>query len=266
MIACVVGGIGGLLAYRLGFPAPWLVGSTVAVALVALTPLEPGVPAPLRNLAFAIIGASMGSGVDAETLSQASKWSVSLAMMLAGIPVMMAASYQYFRRVVGYDSGTALLSASPGGLSATMAMAAQGYGDIQRIALIQCFRLLFLTAALPHLIAPLMPSTTSLPVRDPDMALPALASVLALALLFGWLADRARIPAAFIISGVLVKILSGLTEKSQISFRKIGCLYALYKQDIITIPKIIFLDWLKYRMMGILKNYNLLLFQKLLNN
>ena len=173
------------MAYRLGFPAPWLVGSTVAVALVALTPLEPGVPAPLRNLAFAIIGASMGSGVDAETLSQASKWSVSLAMMLAGIPVMMAASYQYFRRVVGYDSGTALLSASPGGLSATMAMAAQGYGDIQRIALIQCFRLLFLTAALPHLIAPLMPSTTSLPVRDPDMALPALASVLALALLFG---------------------------------------------------------------------------------
>ena len=204
MTACVVGGMGGALAYWLGFPAAWLVGSTVAVAFVSLTPLEPGVPAPLRNLAFAIIGASLGSGVDAETLSQASKWSVSLAMMLVGIPVMMAATYQYLHRVVGYDSGTALLSASPGGLSATMAMAAQGYGDIQRIALIQCFRLLFLTAALPHLIAPLMPVASSLPTPDPDMALPALASILALALLFGWLADRARIPAAYVISGVLV--------------------------------------------------------------
>ena len=204
----MVGGIGGALAYRLGFPAPWLVGSTVAVALVALTPLEPGIPAPLRNLAFAIIGASLGSGVDADTLAQASKWSVSLVMMLVGIPVMMAASYQYFRRVVRYDSATAMLSASPGGLSATMSMAAQGYGDIQRIALIQSFRLLFLTAALPHLIAPLMPSATSLPVRDPDMALPVLASVLAVVLLFGWLADRARIPAAFVISGVLVSAIA----------------------------------------------------------
>lgn len=196
--------MGGALAYWLGFPASWLVGSTIAVALVALTPLEPGIPAPLRNLAFAVIGASLGSGVDADTLDQASKWSVSLAMMLIGIPVMMAATYQYLRRVVGYDSGTALLSASPGGLSATMAMAAQGYGDIQRIALIQCFRLLFLTAALPHLIAPLMPASTSLPAADPDMALPVLALVLVAALLLGWLADRARVPAAFVISGVLV--------------------------------------------------------------
>jgi membrane AbrB-like protein len=202
--ACVVGGIGGALAYWLGFPASWLVGSTIAVALVALTPLEPGIPASLRNLAFAIIGVSMGSGVDAETLAQASKWSASLAMMVVGIPVMMAAAYCYFRRVGRYDSATAVLSASPGGLSATMAMAAQGYGDIQRIALIQCFRLLFLTAALPHLIAPLMPPAMVLPVRDPAMALPVLVAVLALALLFGWLADRARIPAAYVVSGVLV--------------------------------------------------------------
>ena len=192
------------MAYWLGFPAPWLVGSTVAVALVSLTPLEPGVSAPLRNLAFVIIGASLGSGVDADTLAQASKWSVSLAMMLVGIPVMMAASYQYLHRIVRYDSATAVLAASPGGLSATMAMAAQGYGDIQRIALIQCFRLLFLTAALPHLIAPLMPSATSLSTPDPAMTWPALALILAPALLFGWLADRTRIPAAYVISGVLV--------------------------------------------------------------
>jgi membrane AbrB-like protein len=203
LTACVAGGIGGALAYCLGFPAPWLVGSTVAVALVALTPFEPGISVPLRNLVFATIGVSLGSGVDADTLSQASKWSVSLAMMLVGIPVMMAATYQYLHRVVHYDSGTALLSASPGGLSATMAMAAQGYGDIQRIALIQCFRLLFLTAALPHLIAPLMPSASSLPTPDPDMAMPALVGLVALALLFGWLADRVRIPAAYVITGVL---------------------------------------------------------------
>ncbi|TDI58146.1 MAG: AbrB family transcriptional regulator [Alphaproteobacteria bacterium] len=202
--ACVLGGTGGALAYRLGFPAPWLVGSTIAVAMVSLTPLEPGVPAPLRNLAFVIIGASLGSGVDADTLAQASKWSLSLAMMLVGIPVMMAASYQYLHHIVRYDRPTAILAASPGGLSATMAMAAQGYGDIRQIALIQCFRLLFLTAALPHLIAPLMPPASSLSVRNPDTALPALAAMLALALACGWLADRARIPAAFVISGVLV--------------------------------------------------------------
>ncbi len=204
MIACVIGGAGGALAHWLGFPAPWLVGSTVAVALVSLSRLEPGVAAPLRNLTFAMIGVSLGSGVDADTLAQAGKWSVSLAMMLVGIPVMMAASYLYLRRVVRYDSATAVLAASPGGLSATMAMAAQGYGDIRKIALIQCFRLLFLTAALPNVIAPLMPPASSLPAAPANMAAPALAASLALALLLGWLADRARIPAAYVIGGLLV--------------------------------------------------------------
>ena len=192
------------MAHWLGFPAPWLVGSTIAVALAALSPLEPVVPAPLRNLAFAVIGVSLGSGVDADTLAQASRWSVSLGMMLIGIPVMMAATYQYLHRIVRYDRATAILSASPGGLSATMAMAAQGYGDIQQIALIQSFRLLFLTAALPHLVAPLMPAAASLPAPNDAMAWPALISVLAATLFFGFLAERIRVPAAYVMTGVLV--------------------------------------------------------------
>ena len=59
-------------------PAGALLGATAAVAAAALAGLGPTVPDLLRNLAFVIIGLSLGAGITGGILHDIARWPVSL--------------------------------------------------------------------------------------------------------------------------------------------------------------------------------------------
>lgn len=206
-----VGAAGGAAAAALGLPAAWLVGASVAVTAAAAFGLPAEVPVPLRNLAFAVIGVSMGSGVSSETLEMAARWPVSLAALAACLALTMVLATLYLRMVHGCDRATALLGASPGALSYAIALSVTSGADTRRVALIQSIRLLALTAALPLLVDVASHTRSGAPVRLAsdwqDLAL-----LLGLAVLAGALFARLRAPAGYLLGGMAVSVPLHLTD------------------------------------------------------
>ncbi|WP_333831747.1 AbrB family transcriptional regulator [Rubrimonas sp.] len=195
-----------------GMPAGALLGATAAVAAAALSGLGPVVPDFLRNLAFAIIGVSLGAGISSDILDDIARWPVSLLGLALTILLTMAATGRLLTRGFGVAPDTAALSASPGALSYAVALAAQGRGDLRAVVALQSVRLLLVTLCLPPAIAALAGAAPPGPLAAGGAEAlgpsPALALMLA-GVACGWLLDRAGAPAAYLLAGLAV---SGLAH------------------------------------------------------
>lgn len=193
-------------------PAGALLGATAAVAATALAGLGPVVPDLLRNLAFAIIGLSLGAGITSDILDDIARWPVSLLGLALTIVLTMAATGRLLVRGFGIAPDTAALSVSPGALSYAVVLATQGRGDLRSVVVLQSMRLLLVTLCLPPAIAALAGVASSGPIAAGGAESPGPLPVLALVpagLACGWLLDRAGSPAAYLLAGLAV---SGLAH------------------------------------------------------
>jgi membrane AbrB-like protein len=205
-ITLVIAAIGGAGAFLLHLPAPWLSGPTAAVAIAAACGLRVGVPDIMRDIAFAVIGISIGSSVTGETFSRALEWPLSLAALAASVVVGVALGMVYLQRVHGFDSPTAKLSSVPGALGLVLALSAGGYGDPRTVALLHATRLILLTAVLPLFLQAVatLPEGVSqdLVIRSPWL----LAGLIAGGIGLGALLARSRLPAPHLMGGLLVSL------------------------------------------------------------
>ncbi len=199
-------GTGGALVARLaGLPAAALIGSTLAVSAVSFCRLPTRVPTWLRNMAFAAIGCSLGSGVNTDFLELAVKWPLSLSGLVLVMGAILLVSSWVLTAFFGQSKTTAILAASPGALTYSLAIAATGVGDARAIIVIQSIRLLSITAGLPLVLDLLdLPHGSGGAGGQSSIALAATAGLFLLTLLFGFLLTRWRLPAAYLIAGVLV--------------------------------------------------------------
>jgi membrane AbrB-like protein len=206
---------GALVAYAIGFPAPFLVGPAVAVTLGGLLGLKLGVPLVVRNASFIVVGMSMGTGLTPEVFVAARTWPVSFLMVPAAVLVLLYSASWVLERVFGYDRTTALLAASPGHLSYVLSLAADTRSDLLAIGVIQSVRVLALTLTVP-LLVDLLGLVTPEPasqVRSLELV-PLLVSFGA-AILLGLILQRWRMPAALLLGGMLASgstHLTGLVE------------------------------------------------------
>jgi hypothetical protein len=209
VVTLAIGLTGALAATAAGLPAAALIGSTLAVTLVSLSRLPTLIPPWLRNMAFAVIGCSLGSGVNGEFLQLAGKWSASLAGLVLAMAVILLTGSWLLVAFFGQSRETAILAASPGALSYSLAIAAGGIGDARSILIIQSIRLLAITTCLPPLLGLVDPHQAGIgaTVRD-SIPLVATAGLFLLTLVIGFLLNTRRLPAAFLIAGVLVSGLS----------------------------------------------------------
>ncbi len=204
-VTLAIGLFGALLATAVGLPAAALIGATLSVTLVSLCRLPTHIPSWLRNMAFAAIGCSLGAGVNGDFLQLAGKWSVSLAGLVVAMAIILFAGSWLLTTFFGESRETAILAASPGALSYSLAIAAGGIGNARSILVIQSIRLLAITSCLPPLLGILELSQgggDSIP-RDTIPPL-ATAGLYCVTLAIGFLLNSRRLPAAFLIAGVLV--------------------------------------------------------------
>jgi len=195
-----------------GLPAGALLGATAAVAAAALAGLGPTVPDLLRNLAFAIIGLSLGSGISGDILGDVARWPTSLLGLALTILLTMVVTGHLLVRVFGLGPETAALSVSPGALSYAVVLASQGHGDLRSVIVLQSIRLLLVTLCLPPIIVALAGPTPPSPIAGDGTTELGVASTLALVaagLVCGKLLDRIGSPAAFLLAGLVV---SGLAH------------------------------------------------------
>jgi uncharacterized protein len=204
----LIGGAGAALAAVAGLPAAALIGSSIAVSAAAWSGLGVNVPNRLRDLGFAGIGVSLGSGIKPSILGDIATWGASLVLLCLSLAATLAVAVWILRRFFRCDRPTAILASSPGTMSYAVAVAQEGRGDAVVVLILQSLRLLLLASVLPlaifFIIAPPTPAHP-----PPTMGIAASAILLVLALGLGTGLSRFGLPAACLVAGML---LSGLTH------------------------------------------------------
>lgn len=201
-LSLAISAAGGFAGHVLGLPAGWLMGGALAVTVAALAGLPVGMPDRVRNVAFVLIGMSMGTNVAADSLSRIGQWPVSIAGLVIELVLIISITGFVLAKFFGLDRGTAYLSSFPGHLSFIMGIASAGVGDPRQIAIIQVIRILVLTVAVP--VGALILPVAQFPAPAAPETMPLLTLVL-LALgctAVGWVFVRLKVPAGFVLGAM----------------------------------------------------------------
>ncbi|WP_181418453.1 AbrB family transcriptional regulator [Phyllobacterium leguminum] len=152
-VSLAIAAVGALLAFWVGLPIPFLLGSVIAVTTASLSGVRIYLPDWLRNIVFFMLGLQAGSGVRPDTLGQLASWPGSFALLFVMLFAVTGLTYLLLRKGFGWDGQTALFSAIPGALSFVLAAASDTRADLTRITIIQATRLLLLIGFLAPLLA-----------------------------------------------------------------------------------------------------------------
>lgn len=193
---------GAMFAYLINAPAPFLVGPAMLVALSGLFGLPVLIPIWMRNLCFIIIGLTMGAGVTPEVLVTAKQWPLSFIILAITLVVIIIVGKWMLVKKWHYDPLTALLAVVPGHLSYILGLSAETKGDLATIGIVQSIRLLALTILVPFAVV-FVGMDTGLTNRS-IVTMPWLAFgfSMAVSFLFGFVLDRFKLPAAYLIAGL----------------------------------------------------------------
>lgn len=202
-LTLIIGITGSIAASYANIPAAALVGAILAVSTASMFRLTVEIPTRLRNIAFTIIGCSLGSGITREALSQTAQWPFSLLALGIAVALTMLTCCWVLCRFFSQSGETALLATSPGAFAYSLGLAASGIGDIRSIVVIQNIRLLMVTTLLPFILDTFgfEPGHTTTPAVTGGTGSVA---VIFVALAVGISVSRWKIPASFLIAGMLV--------------------------------------------------------------
>jgi membrane AbrB-like protein len=145
---------GGLLALLVGLPLPYMLGSLVATAALALGVgrlLPDGYlfPQRLRLVFIALIGVMIGAQVTPELVAILPAMAVSFAALAVFVGVAHAGNFAIFHHLGGYDRATAFYSATPGGLMESIAMGEEAGANTAVLSMQHFLRIILVITLVP---------------------------------------------------------------------------------------------------------------------
>ena len=203
-VTLALAGGGGAAFAALGLPAGWLMGAMIATAAAAILGLEVGLPPRPRDLAFLLVGISIGSSATPESLRQIAAWPASVALLALSVAATLFAGSAYLERAHGWDRTTARFASMPGAFSAVMIIAASSAADVPRVVLAQSLRIFTLVLLMPPLISFVTPGDRAAApgatvTNGPGEAL----LVFVVAGLLAMLLVRLRVPAGTVLGAMV---------------------------------------------------------------
>lgn len=210
LLTLVLSATGGWIATLLAVPASWMVGGVLAVTAGAMMGLPIAMPDRLRDLAFLLIGMSMGASVAPDSLQLIASWPVSIAALAIELVLIIAATGWMLARFFKLDTGTAYLSSFPGHLSFVMGIASAGVGDARQIVIIQVIRILMLTICVPIGTLFLPIDHFAPPVATEFLGLWQLLALAAGCLAVGLVFIRLKVPAGLVLGSMAAATLAKL--------------------------------------------------------
>lgn len=207
---------GGVFAL-IGTPLAWMLGAMFFTTAASLSGAPTHMSLMLRKVMLAILGIMLGSSFRPEIMGQAAQWLPSMGVMIGFMALVTTLSYQFFRRVAGFDQSTAYFSSAPGGLTEMMTVGESMGGNAATISLVHATRILVVVGTIPVYfryieglnIPSMPPGPAGLPDLQ-DMALLAACAVIGVPL-----ATKLRLPAGALLGPMLLSAIfhiSGLTS------------------------------------------------------
>ena len=177
-------------------------GGALAVTMAAMAGVKVSMPDRLRDVAFLLIGMSMGASVAPNSLELIASWPISLAGLVLELVLIIWLTGWMLAKVFKLDAGTAYLSSFPGHLSFVMGIAAAGVGDARQIVIIQVIRILMLTIAVPigAMFLPIDHFTPPAPTSF--LSLWQLLALAGACVVVGLVFVRLKVPAGFVLGAM----------------------------------------------------------------
>ena len=212
LITFGIAALGAALTFVLSFPAPFLTGPAIAVTLAGLAGIRTAAPPRrVRDAVFVILGLTIGQGVTPDVFEAMRAWPVTLAALAGSLFAIIWLTPVLLVRFWSMDATTAFLSSSPGHLSYVLGLSEGVKADLRTVSIVQSIRVLALT-----LLVPVMVTVTgqapqkALEIPTETAPVPLVAMIVAAALA-GYLLERLRLPAAYLIGGMLVSVIAHVT-------------------------------------------------------
>lgn len=151
-----LGLIGAGLALWAGLPMPFLLGSLVVTAGVAMAKipvlgLDTRFPPQVRQVFTAMIGAMIGQSFTPELLSILDTLWISLLGVAIFVLLAHPAGYLVYRRLGGYDKPTAIFASVPGGLIEAISFCEQAGGNVSIVSVQHFARVILVIVVVPLL-------------------------------------------------------------------------------------------------------------------
>ncbi|WHZ37537.1 AbrB family transcriptional regulator [Sagittula sp. MA-2] len=217
-----IGAIGGLLAYWVRWPMPWMFGALLAAGVtvrlvqpVSLSDYD--FPMDFRTFFVALIGVMIGTQVTPDLLSLAGELPITLSALVLFVVAAHAGNMAIFHRIGGYDKSTAFFSGTPGGLMESIFMGEAAGADTRILTVQQFLRIILVITLLPvglslwigHPVgsaAGLTIGGDKPPVTPMALVMIAITAVLGL-----WVGRRIRLPAAQLTGPLLLAAAATVT-------------------------------------------------------
>jgi membrane AbrB-like protein len=205
LLTIIVAFVGGLAAYAVSFPLPWVMGSMIAVAILSLCGAAARQPSFGRHAAQVTIGTGLGLYFTQEVIREVASlghWMLLGAVFAIGLSMFFS---RVIQRMARLDAPTAIYSVALGA-SAEMTMQAQKAGaDGAVVASAHAVRIILVVSA-ASLIAHLSGAGA---VKFLSSNAPEISWRIALifgfaAPLCGWLLHRIGMPNAWVLGPVLL--------------------------------------------------------------
>lgn len=147
---------GGLVAFILGVPMPFLLGGIVGAAGYVLwyerhDKRLPKMSRWVRLVSMSIIGAMIGSRFSPELLTLLPKFWISGLALLPFILLAHGGSYAIMRKLGGYTKLDAYFAALPGGIVDSIALAEEAGADLRVVTAQHFIRIIVVVASVPLL-------------------------------------------------------------------------------------------------------------------
>lgn len=144
-----VAALGGAIFDILHFPAGWMAGALLFVAVAALFGRSMHVPVLMTRIFFVALGIIIGGVATPETLLGMATWPASIFIICVAMIVVTLAAAAYLQLVHGWDAQTALFASVPGALSQVSAIAMERDADVRAIIIVQTVRVVILAVGVP---------------------------------------------------------------------------------------------------------------------
>jgi len=161
----LIAAIGGTLFTVGNFPAGWMAGALVFVAIAGLLGRPMYVPVVAARTFFMVLGFVVGGVATPETVRGMSTWPASIVLICIGMLAVTGASAFYLRTFHRWDFQTAMFASIPGALSQVVATASDRKSDLRAIIIVQTLRVVMLAVGIPGGLALL---GLALPARLPQ--------------------------------------------------------------------------------------------------
>ncbi len=143
-VALIVGGLGGLVAFLLSLPIPWLVGSLLAILCCRKWALVRTPPKVFSRWMRVVLGVALGFSVSKSIQSFNLSYLSLLLVTIAFVCFLTLVGFYFFRRLSGFTNVDAFMSSLPGGLTFLMSLSDDLGDRFPKIGLIHTVRMVFL--------------------------------------------------------------------------------------------------------------------------